>query len=78
MNCFDCAALGSAMVAVAVCADCGAAVCHDHAHVAIRWLTRVEAINRPVRVEPPARSVRCGMCQAAHDAATDTVYASAG
>jgi hypothetical protein len=53
-------------------------MCHDHSHVAIRWLTRLEAINRPVRVEPPARSVRCGMCQAAHDAATDTVYASAG
>jgi hypothetical protein len=77
MNCFDCAALGSATTAVAVCADCGAAVCHDHARVAIRWLTRTEAINRPVRVEPPARSVRCGMCQAAHDAATDSLCAYA-
>ena len=77
MNCFDCAALHSAVAAVAVCADCGAALCHEHAHVAIRWLTRMEAINRPVRVEPPARSVRCDMCQAAHDAATDTIYASA-
>ena len=28
MNCFDCAALGDHAAAVAVCADCGAAVCH--------------------------------------------------
>lgn len=77
MNCFDCAALDSAVAAVAICADCGAAVCRDHAHVMFRWLTRIEVINRPVRVEPPARSIRCGMCQAAHHAATDTVYASA-
>ena len=78
MNCFDCAALGSAMTAVAVCADCGAGVCPDHAHVAIRRLTRTLAINRLVRVEPPARSVRCGVCQAAQSAAADTVYASVG
>jgi hypothetical protein len=77
MNCYDCAALGSITTAVAVCADCGAAVCPDHAHVAPRWLTRTVAINRLVRVEPPGRSVRCGTCKAAHEAATDTVYASA-
>ena len=29
----DCAALGDRVDAVAICADCGAAVCHDHAHV---------------------------------------------
>ena len=33
MNCFDCASLGDHVDAVAICADCGAAVCHDHAHV---------------------------------------------
>jgi hypothetical protein len=27
MNCFDCAALGDHADAVAICADCGAAVC---------------------------------------------------
>ena len=26
-------------------------------------------INRVVAVEPPARTIRCGMCQAARDAA---------
>ncbi len=27
MNCFDCTALGHPAEAVAICADCGAAVC---------------------------------------------------
>ena len=31
MNCFDCSAIGESSTAVAVCRDCGAAVCADHA-----------------------------------------------
>jgi hypothetical protein len=67
MNCFDCAAYGLPTVAVAVCADCGAGVCSDHAHVTARWLTRTAAINRTVPVQPPARTLRCAVCQAARD-----------
>ena len=67
MNCFDCAAHGQAVHAVAVCADCGAAVCLDHSHVTARWLTRTMVINRVVAIEPPARTIRCGVCQAASD-----------
>ena len=78
VNCFDCAALGQQVDAVAMCADCGAAVCHDHAHVTARWLTRTMVINRVVAVEPPARTIRCGVCQAARDAAPATGYAAAG
>ena len=70
MKCFDCAALGHPADAVAVCAGCGAGVCHDHAHVAPRWLTRTAVINRTVAVEPPARIIHCGLCQQAADAAT--------
>ena len=77
MNCFDCAALGDHVDAVAICADCGAAVCHDHAHVTARWLTRTMLINRVVAVEPPARTIRCAVCQAARDAAPATGYAAA-
>ena len=69
MNCFDCAALGQPAAAVAVCAHCGAAVCYDHAHVTARWLTRTLVINRVVAIEPPARTICCGVCQAARDAA---------
>lgn len=69
MNCFDCAGLGHPAEAVAVCVDCGAGVCHDHAYVAARWLTRTAVINRTVAVEPPARTIRCGLCQQARDTA---------
>ena len=67
MNCFDCAAIGHTEPAVAVCADCGAAVCPRHAQVRARWLTRAAAINRTVVVETPARTIRCTVCQAARD-----------
>jgi hypothetical protein len=77
MNCFDCAAHGQPTQAVAVCADCGAALCHDHAHVTARWLTRTVVINRVVAIEPPARTIRCAICQAARDAAPATYSAVA-
>jgi hypothetical protein len=70
MYCFDCAQLGHGNDAVAICVGCGAAVCLQHSQVEVVWLTRTEAINRVVRVESPARAVRCGVCAAAHDAAT--------
>lgn len=68
MNCYDCAAHGEATDAVAVCTDCGAAICAVHAHLSPRWLTRTMVINRVVAVEPPARTIRCTVCQAARDA----------
>ena len=77
VNCFDCAALGQQAPAVAVCADCGAAVCHDHAQVTARWLTRTMAINRTVAIEPPARTIRCGVCQAARDTTPTAGYRAA-
>ena len=78
MNCFDCAAHGQHTEAVAVCADCGAAVCQDHAQVTARWLTRDVAISRTVAIEPQARTIRCGVCQAARDAAPAGYYATVG
>ena len=77
MNCYDCAALGDQVPAVAICADCGAGTCQRHAHLTPRWLTRTAAINRTVAIEPPARTIRCGICQAARDAAPATGYAAA-
>lgn len=69
MNCYDCAAHGQDTPAVAICADCGAALCRDHARLTPRWLTRTAAVMREIPVEPPARVIRCGICQAARDAA---------
>jgi hypothetical protein len=68
MNCFDCAALGHAAEAVAVCADCWAGACPEHARVTPRWLTRTVPVNRTERVEVPARIIRCSLCQQARDA----------
>jgi hypothetical protein len=76
MNCFDCHALTRTVPAVAVCVDCGAAVCAEHAHLSARWLTRTMTINRPVPVNPPARTLRCRVCQAARDAVPATTYAA--
>ena len=76
MNCFDCAALGDTAPAVAICADCGASVCAAHARVSPRWLTRTLPINRVVAVEPPARVIRCGICQAAAGAVPQPSYAA--
>jgi hypothetical protein len=78
MNCFDCAALGRSAQAVAICADCGAAVCIDHSHVTAHWRTRILPISRPVSVGPPARIIRCHVCQAACDAAPDATYTATG
>jgi hypothetical protein len=78
MNCFDCSSLDHCTDAVAVCGDCGAALCHDHAHISPHWLTRTAVTNRTVIVEPPARTIRCGVCQAAHDAAPGSHYGATG
>ena len=83
MNCYDCAVTADHRAAVAVCADCGAGVCLEHAVSNRHWLTRGAPINRAVPVDPPARVIRCGTCQAAHAARGDVapttgVHATAG
>ncbi len=50
---------------VAICHDCGAAVCKAHAVIEEESLTAVMAINRQVAVEPAARRIRCHQCAAA-------------
>lgn len=77
MNCFDCAALGEAADAVAVCTDCGAGACPEHARVTPRWLIRIVPINRRERVEVPGRIIRCGLCQQARDAEGSAAATSA-
>lgn len=69
MNCLDHAP--SPVPAVAVCTHCGAAVCGEHAVVAPDRLHRMELINRPVPVDPPARIIRCQTCSAANAAVKD-------
>ena len=54
MNCFDCAAADWLTPAVAVCHDCGAAVCADHAVSFDHHLTRT-VTHRPA---DPGRTTR--------------------
>jgi hypothetical protein len=68
MNCFDCTLAEATTPAIAVCHDCGAAVCLEHAFVRRHHLTRTATMNRIIVVEPPARVVRCATCTAAIEA----------
>jgi hypothetical protein len=42
---------------------------------ASHWLTRTLPLTRVVRVEPPARVIRCGTCHSAHAARGDVAAA---
>ena len=66
MNCYDCATQDRiGRPAVAVCHDCGAAVCDHHCVAREHHLTRTAVILRVEPVEPPARVIRCTTCDAA-------------
>ena len=69
MHCLECARErvpnDAVVIAVGICAHCGAGVCLNHAHVSPRHLTRTMANNRQVPVEPPAQRIDCSVCAAA-------------
>ncbi len=69
MHCYDCATHDTAAAAVAICHDCGAGVCPDHASTSPHYLTRAVPLGRVVPIEPAARIVRCTTCAAAVTAA---------
>jgi hypothetical protein len=62
----DCSGIESR--AVAVCVDCGAAICRDHVVVGLHQRTVVRPLNRRVPVDPPARLSFCRTCDAARQA----------
>ena len=65
MNCYDCTTHHNATPAVAICHDCGAGVCPDHAIATVHHLTRMVPLGRYIPIEPAARIVRCTTCAAA-------------
>lgn len=76
MNCVECARGDQlAAPAIAVCVQCGAGVCDRHSVERTVQLIRIEALGREVPVEPTARALRCGRCDAAVRA-TDPVRRS--
>ena len=68
MNCLDCNNPTTHVAAVAVCQDCGAGVCADHAVIEPKYLTRLVGLGMPVTVEPPGRIIRCPTCADANNA----------
>ena len=69
MNCYDCAINHVMTPAVAVCHDCGAGICADHATTAAHRLTKIVPLGRNVPIKPAARIIRCHTCSAATSAA---------
>lgn len=71
MNCLDCNNPTTHVAAVAICHDCGAGICADHAVIETHYLTRMIPLGMPVAVEPPGRIIRCDTCAQANDALKD-------
>jgi hypothetical protein len=71
MNCYDCQHNGRRTAAIAVCHDCGAALCHDHTAEDAHQLAVVQATSWKTPVEPPQRRIRCHTCAAAITAAAE-------
>ena len=71
MNCYDCHRSGDATLAIAICHDCGAALCPDHTAEGTCNLTVVRATSWQTSVQPPQRRIRCRTCAAAITAAAD-------
>ena len=69
MNCYDCATKDLMTPAVAVCHDCGAGICADHATTTTLHLTKIVPLGRSVPIQPAARIIRCHTCSAATSAA---------
>ena len=71
MNCLDCLDDEQlAAPAVAVCTGCGAAVCRTNLVLSQRRVVRIGAMGRQEPVDPPTRTARCRLCQAAEHGTT--------
>jgi hypothetical protein len=68
MNCYDCAIHNTTQRAVAICHDCGAGLCVDHAHTHDRYLQRMVPLGMFLNVEPPGRIIQCVTCSNANEA----------
>ncbi|WP_405987899.1 DUF2180 family protein [Streptomyces sp. NBC_00986] len=64
MNCYECHESGRTTAAVAVCRNCGAALCPEHIKVNAQHLERPEGMG-VTTLKEPARRITCLIC---HDA----------
>lgn len=72
MNCLDCLAeRAQAVPAVAVCSDCGAGVCLEHAVLVTHPVEARGLLGRHIPLPRTGRVVRCEVCQSVHDAVAE-------
>ncbi|MEU8995522.1 DUF2180 family protein [Streptomyces caniferus] len=64
MNCYDCATSDGNAAAVAICRNCGAALCERHAWSAPQTVVRVAGVGQSTLPEP-ARRIVCTVCRGA-------------
>lgn len=61
MTCYDCESDGTRSV-VAICSECGAAICSEHAVEGTLVQFAVTATSWRTPLEPPQRRIRCRAC----------------
>ncbi|MGW2562655.1 DUF2180 family protein [Streptomyces sp. NPDC001514] len=62
MDCYECHSLKRSTTAVAVCRECGVALCSSHMHVETHQMQREAGMGKSIR-EMPARRVVCPACR---------------
>ncbi|MFG2095621.1 DUF2180 family protein [Streptomyces sp. NPDC048612] len=62
MNCYDCAPDHASNAAVAICRNCGAALCHEHARSTPETVVRVHGVGKSTLPEL-ARRIVCTVCR---------------
>lgn len=65
MNCLECEQNGVHRTAVAICHNCSAALCLEHAQVLPKHLEMVVPVCKTVELPLRARVILCHTCQAA-------------
>lgn len=67
MNCYDCSTLGRSEPATAVCMDCGAGICGDHAVEHHQRVATACTWNHLATTYIQQRRIRCIECATAMD-----------
>lgn len=65
MNCLECERAGGHHTAVALCHNCSAALCMEHAKILPKRLEMIEPLFKPVPLPIPAQLILCHTCHAA-------------
>ena len=65
MNCLECEQAGAHRTAIALCHNCSAALCLEHAKVMPKHLEMLVPVCKTVPLPIPAQVILCRTCHAA-------------